>query len=150
MVKYFYLLTALFGLTACGNAQDCVGSKTYDLMLQGLLEQDVPSICVDSAKTLSKALFLDARELGESAVSTIQGAIAVGYENFKVKQLKNLPKDTLVVVYCSVGYRSEKVAKKLIDQGFTNVYNLYGGIFEWVNKGYPVYQDSTATLKVHA
>jgi len=33
-------------------------------------------------------------------------------------------------VYCSLGIRSEVIAKKLKKAGYTNVFNLYGGIFE--------------------
>ena len=53
-------------------------------------------------------------------------------------------------MYCSVGYRSEKISEKLIAAGFTDVSNLYGGIFEWVNIGRPVYKASNQkTNRVH-
>jgi len=42
------------------------------------------------------------------------------------------------LVYCSVGYRSERIGEHLLELGFTDVHNLYGGIFEWINKGYGV------------
>jgi 3-mercaptopyruvate sulfurtransferase SseA len=41
-------------------------------------------------------------------------------------------------VYCSVGYRSERVGEKLQKLGYQNVYNIYGGIFEWKNEGMQV------------
>jgi rhodanese-related sulfurtransferase len=47
-----------------------------------------------------------------------------------------------------VGYRSEKVTEKLQKAGFTQVSNLYGGIFEWVNQGYPIVNQSGATSDV--
>jgi rhodanese-related sulfurtransferase len=40
------------------------------------------------------------------------------------------------VVYCSLGIRSKTVAHKLIQGGYTNVFNLYGGIFEWKNNAF--------------
>ena len=50
-------------------------------------------------------------------------------------------------MYCSVGYRSEKVSEKLIKAGS----NMYGSIFEWVNQGRPVYDsDGVPTDRVHA
>ena len=63
---------------------------------------------------------------------------------------EGVPKDSTVVLYCSIGYRSEKVAEELRERGFTKVYNLYGSIFEWVNQGLPVV-DTTGeqTRKVH-
>ena len=49
-----------------------------------------------------------------------------------------------------MGIRSEQIGEKLKKAGFTNVKNLYGGIFEWKNKDYPVI-DTTGneTEKVH-
>ena len=40
-----------------------------------------------------------------------------------------------MVVYCSVGYRSERIGEKMQKMGFENVSNLYGGIFDWKNQG---------------
>jgi rhodanese-related sulfurtransferase len=59
-------------------------------------------------------------------------------------------KNRLIVVYCSIGVRSEIIGKKLMKHGFTNVYNLYGGLFEWVNKGGSVFHKGIQTQKVHA
>jgi rhodanese-related sulfurtransferase len=42
-------------------------------------------------------------------------------------------------VYCSIGKRSDEITKMLGEAGFTNARNLYGGIFEWVNQGHPVF-----------
>lgn len=54
-------------------------------------------------------------------------------------------------MYCSIGYRSEKVAEQLQAHGFTNVTNMAGGIFEWVNYKKPVLDKSNIqTTKVHA
>jgi hypothetical protein len=56
-----------------------------------------------------------------------------------------------LVVYCSVGVLSEDIGEKLEALGYTNVKNLYGGIFEWKNKGYPVIDNNGKdTRKVHA
>jgi len=55
------------------------------------------------------------------------------------------------VVYCSLGIRSETIAHKLIKKGYTNVYNLYGGIFEWKNNDFVVLDtEGSETEKVHA
>jgi len=55
------------------------------------------------------------------------------------------------VVYCSIGVRSEDIGEKLMDAGYNNVTNLYGGIFEWKNKGNQVYDTlGNETERVHA
>ena len=64
----------------------------------------------------------------------------MGYNDFSSEEIsdsiqnKNMP----LIVYCSLGIRSEEIGEKLKKAGFTNVKNLYGGIFEWKNAGYPV------------
>jgi rhodanese-related sulfurtransferase len=134
------------------QAQRMVKSGSYNTMLKKLLKHTVPDISVDSlANCQTQMTLLDAREPNEYAVSHLTNAIPVGYNNFSMDAVKQVDKNAPVVVYCSVGYRSEKVAEKLIAAGFTNVRNLYGGIFEWKNQQQPVVDtEGQATNKVHA
>ena len=62
----------------------------------------------------------------------------VGYEDFKITRLPEVDKNTPIVVYCSVGYRSEKIGEKLRKAGYTNVTNLFGGLFTWANENRPL------------
>ena len=128
-----------------------VKSAAYRAMLKNLLSHNVPEIQVqEAARDSANILFLDARELKECGVSQIKGAVSVGYDHFDASQLADIPKDRRIVVYCSVGYRSEKVAEQLLAAGYKNVSNLYGGIFEWVNQGNPVFDEKGQTQRVHA
>ncbi len=149
MIRTLFAILITFFIANPSRAQE-VGSKTYRKMLNTLLDRDVPEVFVNNVET-EGTVFLDARELNEYNVSRMDKAQWVGYNDFTLDRVSDLPKDSKVVVYCSVGYRSEKVAEKLIDAGFTNVSNLYGGIFEWVNQEHPVV-DSLAqpTDNVHA
>ncbi|MCV6631689.1 MAG: rhodanese-like domain-containing protein [Flavobacteriaceae bacterium] len=110
------------------------------------------------ANTLQKKIMhyvlLDAREEKEYLVSKIGNASFVGHRKFRFKNVVEvLPtnkKDT-IVVYCSIGVRSEQVAEKLLKKGYTNVFNLYGGIFHWKNQGKTVLDTANMpTNKVHA
>lgn len=129
-----------------------VESSTYDLMLRALLDHNVPEMSVpELADEPYRYTILDAREEAEYNVSHIESAVWVGYEDFDRERLKGVDLNEPIVVYCSVGYRSEKITDQLIYLGYTNVFNLYGGIFEWVNQGNPVYNNNgTETEKVHA
>ncbi len=133
----------------CANAQ--VQSTAYSVMLKTLLAHSVTEVSVQEAEPMKNVLFLDARELSEFRVSHIKDAIHIGYTSANWDVLNSLEKDTRIIVYCSVGYRSEKIAEQLRDKGFTNVQNLYGGIFEWVNQDRVVVDaNQKVTTNVHA
>ena len=132
------------------NAQE-VNSKAYDIMLQGLLSHSVKEVSVSDIKDKKDVIFVDARERKEFDVSHIKGAILVGYDSLDLSAFDKIDKSKEVVVYCSVGYRSEKVSEKLENIGFKNVSNLYGGIFEWKNQEQPIVTPKKEpTEEVHA
>jgi len=105
----------------------------------------------DLAKNKDKYVLLDAREIAEYEVSHIENAVFVGYDDFKAKRVSEIDKKKPVVVYCSVGYRSERIGEKLQKMGFEEVYNLNGGIFEWLNQDEKVVdKQEQKTQKIHA
>lgn len=87
---------------------------------------------------------IDVRQPEEFAVSSIKGAV-----NIVSPKDITTSHDDLIIVYCSVGYRSAKFASQLQQAGYTRVYNLHGSIFDWANKGYPLYQNAGLTNYVH-
>jgi rhodanese-related sulfurtransferase len=120
-------------------------------MLKTTLSHSVNEISVDSLKQIKDSvLLLDARTPREYEVSHIKDALFVSYENFDSTAVAELDKEKSIVVYCSVGYRSEKITEKLKKMRFTNIANLYGGIFEWKNQGNQVVNAGGPTDKVHA
>ena len=130
------------------NAQN-----TLDKLLKKHNTESIPYISVSELKKEQNTILLDAREPKEFKVSHLKNATCVGYDNFDLEEtIKNLPSDksTKIVVYCSLGIRSEDVAEQLKKAGYTNVYNLYGGIFEWKNNDNKVFSsEGTETKKVH-
>lgn len=148
------LITLLFFISIdfCSVAQRIqVENTAYQLLLKTLLSHSVPEMSVNElTKKNNTVLLLDAREPKEYQISHLKDAKLVGYEKLDSSYLKNIPKNQPIVVYCSVGYRSEKVAEKLLQQGFTNVHNLYGGIFEWKNQSQVLVNDKGVTDEVHA
>jgi len=115
------------------------GQKTFDEKMQSLYKGTVPLIkSIDLKKKIGNIILLDTRAPEEYHVSHIPGAQMVDYNSFEVSDVKNVPKDAEVIVYCSVGYRSERVGEKLRSAGYQDVKNLYGGIFDWKNQGFQV------------
>lgn len=93
---------------------------------------------------------LDTRQEKEFAISHLQGAEFVDYDAFEIESVEHIPQGATVVVYCSVGYRSERIGEKLQEAGYNTVYNLYGGIFQWKNEGEDVVDmENNITENVH-
>ena len=101
-------------------------------------------------KNYEEYLILDSREQEEYDVAHLDGAKCVGYDDFDMSTLDDIDKDQKIAVYCSIGYRSEKITEKLRKAGFKNAFNVYGSIFQWVNENKPVYNKAGEQVdKVH-
>jgi rhodanese-related sulfurtransferase len=126
-------------------------SVAYEQMLNLLLKKTVSTIKVNEASQRKSAYFFDTRSKIEFEVSHLPKAQWIGYEEFTIKKLSNIPKNAEIIVYCSVGARSEQIGEKMKKAGFLNVKNLWGGIFEWLNKGQQIVdKNNKSSQKVHA
>ena len=144
----FYLFTIICFFSMMVSAQ-----STIPQVLKKLNKQSVPYIKVEELKSKNNLIYLDAREPKEFNVSHIKNAIPVGFDHFKIQTVTSAVKDknATIVVYCSIGVRSEKIGEKLLKSGYKNVYNLYGGIFEYKNSGGKVINNQNKqTDSVHA
>ena len=116
-----------------------VRNPEFDQKLSSILRYDVPVISIDSFhRHQTEFYLLDIRTPEEFQTSRIEGAHFINADAPDPAVVQDLPRNTPIVVYCSIGYRSEEYGRKLMEMGFTSVYNLYGSIFEWVNEGHPV------------
>ena len=107
------------------------------------------AISAAAAASMPEAIFLDAREPAEYLVSHLPGAIYLGFRDPDFEALTGLDRSTPLVVYCTVGYRSERVAGKLRERGFNRVYNLYGSLYAWKLVGLPLVDASGPTDRLH-
>ncbi len=124
-------------------------SVAYKALLSTLYDSNFPVLKPDQLSDLSKYQVLDTREKEEFEVSHLKDARWVGYDTFSLKKVDDLDKTKPVLVYCTVGARSQDVGKKLKEAGFTEVYNLYGGLIEWSNEEKPIFHDGLPTKNVH-
>jgi rhodanese-related sulfurtransferase len=123
----------------------------FEVMAKAMaLKFGAPIMSVEQLKTEDKIVIFDARELKEFNVSHIPGANYVGFDNFDMDKVKaKFKKEVKIVVYCSVGYRSGKIAMLLSEQGY-RAFNLFGGIFDWNNKGHDLVDTKEKkTSKIH-
>ena len=124
LVLFLFVIVSLFVAIKNINAQTHVESKSFDLMLSTLLSHSAKEIGVADVAGDTISIFLDAREKKEFDVSHINDAIWIGYEDFDITRVQNIAKDEKIVVYCSVGYRSEKIAEKLTAVSFSAIFSL--------------------------
>lgn len=144
-VLFIWSLTFQFSF---GQNPDGFGEMAVEMA-----DKSVPLIKARQAIKLEskgkKIVYLDAREQAEYDMSHIKDAVHIGYNKFDKNTLVRYDKDAVYVVYCSVGYRSGQIGKKMMKLGFKNVFNLYGGLFDWANNGNPIYKKDKQVKKVH-
>lgn len=117
-------------------------ASNYKDLLNALYSNSVPRLQPIEITQLEEFIVLDTRSTKEYQVSHLSGAKLVNYKAPDWEQLEQLDKNQAILVYCSVGYRSERIGEVLLERGFTKVYNLYGGIFEWINQNRPVVNET--------
>ncbi len=84
-----------------------------------------------------EVFILDVRTQEEYDEGHIMGATLIPLDELD-SRLKELPQDKKILVYCRTGQRSLTASEKLENSGFTQIYNMKGGITEWKNAGYEV------------
>ncbi len=83
-----------------------------------------------------ETLLIDARKPFEFNVGTFKNAINPNIQNFRdfPKFLNKIEKDKPVAMFCTGGIRCEKASIFLKKKGFKNVFQLKGGILNYLNK----------------
>lgn len=110
MKKWISLFVCVLLLTACGSSFQTIDSnKAMEL--------------IDAGATV-----IDVRSSEEYNKEHIKDAINIPVDTISAMEYD---KDTVILVYCASGVRSAEAAKTLIDLGYTNVYNLDGGLINW-------------------
>jgi hypothetical protein len=131
-------LLILTGLYACQPS-----STTQSTTIEGTTQTSTASVITLNAQefaTRSRAgTVLDVRTADEIAQGKIEGALVIDfYSPDFLDQVSQISKDQEIYLYCALGARSEEAARMLIQQGYTKVYHLQGGIQGWSQEGLPV------------
>ena len=75
-------------------------------------------------------ILLDVRTDSEYYLSRIEGSVHIPMQLIPEK-INTLDKNKEIIVQCKSGKRSAKVCEFLLQNNFTNVKNLAGGILDW-------------------
>ena len=118
MKKVFFIFIMMYSFSSC--AQE---TKQHQLISQE-----------EFAEILTKEIqLLDVRTPQEYQQGYIEGAVLINFfdPDFVTKVSTRFDKNKPLYIYCAVGGRSNKAARKLIAVGFDSVYDLKGGFTKW-------------------
>jgi rhodanese-related sulfurtransferase/uncharacterized membrane protein YphA (DoxX/SURF4 family) len=140
------IVTLLFNLSifSRGRSEEVSAIESQEQLNKTDDSLSVSQISVDQAYEAYRSeleyIFLDVRSLDEYEKSHIKDALFIPLSEIP-NRLGEIPKDKPIIAYCngSSCNRSEEAAKILLQNGYNKVHDMAGGgIFEWLEKGYPV------------
>lgn len=111
MKKLFSILLICFLITACGDKlyETIDTNKAVDIINNG-------------------AVIIDVRTTDEFNREHITNAVNIPLDQIDTI---NYDKNTPIIVYCQTGVRSKEAVEKLNEMGYSNLYNLDGGLLNW-------------------
>ena len=84
---------------------------------------------------INDAILVDVRTEDEHSTGYIENSINIDYLSSKFDyNIEKLDKNIPIILYCRSGNRSNLSAKKLSKKGFREIYNLNGGILNFMKK----------------
>ncbi len=93
---------------------------------------------------LNDAVLVDVRTEDEYNSGYIESSLNIDYfSNDFSLNVDKLDKSTPIILYCRSGKRSSMSANKISKLGFKEIYNLEGGILEWIEEGNAVVFNDT-------
>lgn len=146
-----WALAAGFGRPA--GADDAVSDDARRARVEAMYRNykkdfpDVQDLTPAEAMELMKAgraAFVDVREEREQAVSMLPGAVP----QKEFLQQPERYRDKVVIGYCTISYRSGKLAGQLKARGIAML-NLRGGMLAWVHAGGKLYDRDGETRRLH-
>jgi rhodanese-related sulfurtransferase len=121
-------LVSTLALAACGGSSTVAIEVVQPPQAAQVLEERAADV-----------VLLDVRTPEEFIEVRVPGSVNVDYyaADFAA-QLDALPKDVPYVVYCRSGNRSSKTMDIMADLGFSEVFDVAGGIIAWNEAGLPL------------
>lgn len=120
-LKIVLFVIATLLLIGCNNSQTVSQQATY---------KDISAAELNEMISSGDYQLIDVREPHEFAEGYIKGAVNIPQGQLE-SRIGELSQDKPVIVYCRSGRRSAVAAELLTKHGFSEVYNLKGGILAW-------------------
>jgi len=134
---FFPLFALVFALAACqSKPADVLGEKVN---VGGGAYTDVNADKLNAMLKNKDFVFVNVHIPFEGDIANTD--LSIPYDQIAEPfYLSQLPADTnaKIVLYCRSGRMSTIAAEVLVKQGYTNIWNLAGGMIEWEKTGYPL------------
>jgi rhodanese-related sulfurtransferase len=138
LVLFFVISIALSG---CLGDKKSVNNTVPDTRVSE--KNTYTNINVTQGKEMidrGEVFILDVRKPDEYASGHIKNSTLLAVQDIPANELdiklQELPKERSILVYCRSGSRSLAASTILVNKGFSHVYNMEGGITEWMKVGY--------------
>jgi len=127
-LKYILIFSTIFSCSLINN--ESINQMNSDELIEFI--------------ELNDAVLVDVRTEDEYNSGYIENSLNIDYfsNEFSVNADK-LDKNTPIILYCRSGKRSSMSANKISKLGFKEIYNLQGGILEWIEEGNAVVFNDT-------
>lgn len=136
-ILFIALFTSLFQMAACQNTSSSSPGHVNEVVSVEQFEQKIAAA--------QHPQLIDVRTPDEYAEGHLKNAVNININSGDFDAMAGkLDKSKPVFVYCLSGHRSSNAAAKMQELGFTEVYNMNGGITKWIGAGKPV--DQAAVL----
>ena len=138
----FIINTILVSILASASFFGCNKKESIASVENSVYENITPKKAKDMIRANSgneSFIILDIRTPEEYETGYIEGAVNTDYysDTFR-KNLSKMQKNRTYLVYCRSGNRSGKTFEIMKELGFEQVYNMTGGMNDWMAEGFPV------------
>ncbi|MGE3975931.1 MAG: rhodanese-like domain-containing protein [Bdellovibrionales bacterium] len=145
MIKNFcFCVVLLFTSGSFGKSQNLSAINSMFENYQKSFKSVTTVDPADPALNFKEFVIVDARESYEREVSYIPDSISKA----EFDQKRSAYKKNKILVYCTIGYRSGRLANDLKNAGM-DAYNLKGGILLWIHSGRGLINKSGVSKSVH-
>jgi rhodanese-related sulfurtransferase len=128
-----FILMMVFIISGCAVKNSTDAQIFKDISVQEALE------LIEKNKTNPDFKILDVRTPEEFKAGHIENAVNLDFYSVSFKEeLDKLDKENSYFIYCRTGNRSGQAMTIMESLSFKEVYNLSGGISDWITSGIPI------------
>jgi len=135
------VLLAAAALSGCWGAQS-VGELSYassELPAYGVIANQRAADVILALQDNPDFVLLDMRTPAEVEAGHISGAVMLDYYSASFRDdLATLDRELIYLIYCRTGNRTGQAYEIMERLGFERVYDMGGGISQWIAAGHPV------------